>query len=58
VCEPGNLDNLGISVNLDSNFDTQEIITEIKETHTAGQVQTTSVMSEEEGFRILKEEGY
>lgn len=58
VCEPGNLDNLGISVNLDSNSDTQEIITEIKETHTAGHVQTTSVVSEEEGFRILKEEGY
>ena len=54
VCEPGNLENLGISVNLDSGTEIEEVERETKEIQTV----TSSVVSEEEGFRILKEEGF
>lgn len=49
LCVPGNLENLGISVNLDSSFKSKEskIGTEV-----------SLVVSEEEALKILEEEGF
>jgi len=56
VCESGNLENLGISVNLDSSTNTREVVNEYKE-NDKNTPFTPVVCPVEDAARILDEEG-